>query len=83
MAFPLEPTRIPVSIRDISIDLFDPDPLGEEVQGVTYSVQIVFDNGDLVVRNGDLVPQLTAQQITDLQVFMATMRTKAEGEFLP
>ncbi len=83
MAFPLEPNRIPVSIRDISIPLFDPDPLGEEVQGVEYSVQVVFDNGEIRVRTGDLVPELTAQQITDLQAFMATMRTKAEAEFLP
>ncbi len=83
MAFPLEPTRIPSSIRDISIDLFDPDPLGEEVQGVRYSVQVVFDNGEIGVRTGDLVPQLTAQQITDLQTFLAQMRTKAEAEFLP
>ncbi len=83
MAFPLEPTRIPVSIRDISIPLFDPDPLGEEVQGVEYSVQVVFDNDEIGVRTGDLVPELTAQQITDLQAFMAAMRTKAEAEFLP
>ncbi len=83
MAFPLEPTRIPVSIRDISIPLFDPDPLGEETQGVRYSVQVVFDNGEIGVRTGDLVPELTAQQIADLQAFMANMRTKAEAEFLP
>ncbi len=83
MAFPLEPTRIPISIRDISIDLFDPDPLGEEVQGVRYSVQIVFDNGEIGVRTGNLIPQLTPAQITQLQTFMATMRAKAEDEFLP
>lgn len=83
MAFPLEPTRIPVSIRDISIPLFDPDPLGEEIQGIEYSVQIVFDNGEIAVRTGDLVPQLTPTQITELQTFMAEMRTKAEAEFLP
>ncbi len=83
MAFPLEPTRVPIAIRDISIDLFDPDPLGEENQEVRYSVQVVFDNGDLVVRTGDLVPQLTPSQITQLQAFLADMRTKAEDEFLP
>lgn len=83
MAFPLEPTRTPVSIRDISIPLFDPDPLGVEVQGIEYSVQVVFDNGEIAVRTGDLVPQLTAMQITDLQIFLAQMRTKAEAEFLP
>lgn len=83
MAFPLEPTRVPVSIRDISIDLFDPDPLGGEVQGITYTVQIIFDNGDLVVRTGNLIPQLTPAQITQLQTFLADMRTKAEAEFLP
>lgn len=83
MAFPLEPTRIPVSIRDIAIPLFDPDPLGEEIQGVEYEVQVVFDNGEIVVRTGDLVPELTPTQITDLQTFLADMRTKAEAEFLP
>ncbi len=83
MAFPLEPTRIPVSIRDISIDLFDPDPLGGEVQAVRYSVQIEFDNGEVVVRTGNLVPQLTPTQITQLQTFLADMRTKAIAEFLP
>ena len=83
MAFPLEPIRVPVSIRDISIPLFDPDPLGEETQGVRYSVQVIFDNGDIAVRTGDLVPELTPTQITDLQAFMAAMRTKAIAEFLP
>jgi hypothetical protein len=83
MAFPLEPTRTPIAIRDISIDLFDPDPLGEGVQAVRYSVQIAFDDGSIVVRVGNLVPQLTPAQTTQLQTFMADMRTKAEMEFLP
>ncbi len=83
MAFPLEPTRIPTAILDISIDLFDPDPLGEENQGVRYSVQIEFDNGEIAVRAGNLVPQLTPAQITQLQTFLADMRTKAAAEFLP
>ncbi len=83
MAFPLEPTRIPTAILDISIDLFDPDPLGSENQGVRYSVQIEFDNGAVAVRTGNLVPQLTPAQITQIQTFVADMRTKAVAEFLP
>ncbi len=83
MAFPLEPTRVPIAVLDISIDLFDPAPLGSENQGVTYSAQIEFDNGEVAVRTGDLVPQLTPAEIAQLQSFMADMRTKATAEFLP
>lgn len=83
MAFEREPTRIPQAIEDIEARLFDPNPAGSEERGAQYSVQIRFSDGSLRVREGDLVPHLTAAQISALQGFMATLRAKALAELLP
>lgn len=83
MAFTLEPSRTPVSIADISIDLFDPEPGDGSTAGATYSVQIRMSDGSVVVRTGNLVPHITTAQRNALMNFMATLRTQAVGEFLP
>lgn len=83
MAFPTEATRTPTAIADISVELFSPDPTGSAVAGARYSVQIRMSDGSVVVRAGDLTPQLTQPQITQLLAFMATLRVKAADEFLP
>lgn len=80
MVFTAEPTLIPTSIGGISIELSD-DGVG--VQRAMFSLQVVMDDGGSRVRAGNLIPHLTAQQITDLQAFMVAMRAKAVAEILP
>lgn len=83
MAFAQEATRTPTAIADIEVRLYSPDPTGDEVAGATYGAQIRMSDGSVVVRTGDLTPQLTQPQINSLLAFMAAMRAKAVDEFLP
>lgn len=82
MAFtPITPP-VAVKILDIAVENFDPDPDGEETQGITYSVQVEMSDGSIEVKEGNLVPELTSTQITTQQTFMAEMRVLAQA-FLP
>lgn len=67
----------PTEIADISVELYDGD--GKKAH---YSVQVLYDNGEIKVLTGDLVPHLTQGQIDGLMDFMDDMRTKAEQEIL-
>lgn len=83
MAFVKETSRTPNVIADISVELFDPAPGSVEIGAVTYSVQIIFSDGSVQVRSGNLIPHLSQAQINSLLAFMATIRLKATAEFLP
>lgn len=83
MAFSEITTISATAIKDISIQIFDPDPLGSENQAIEYSVQIEFSDGSIQIKKGDLQPHLTGTQITTLVSFMASLRTQAGNEFLP
>lgn len=85
MPLPQAVTRIPEAIEDISVVLTDYIAAGEEParQSGDYSVQVRYDNGEIKVASGDLVPHLTAGQITALMGFMDSLRVKAEEEILP
>lgn len=82
MAFDLIPAKTASKIIDNSVQLFDPDPDGDEIQGIGYSVQVRYSDGSLEVEKGDLVPHLTGAQISALQDFMASLRVQANSEFL-
>ena len=85
MPLPQAITRIPETIEDISVTLTDYiDAVDEPArQTATYEVQVKYDNGDIKVASGNLVPHLTAGQITALMGFMDSLRIKAEEEILP
>jgi hypothetical protein len=84
MPLPQAETRTPDTIEDISITLTDYIATDEPAhQSADYSVQVKYDNGDIKVMTGDLVPHLSSGQITALMGFMDDMRTKAEEEILP
>lgn len=89
MAFIQQPIAAPTSIGDIQITLYDP---GEgsaatggipNVQGVHYTVQVVYSDGSVRALSGNLVPHLTTTQINGLLSFVAAMRVKANAEILP
>lgn len=81
MSFTKEPTRTPTSLGDISIELFSPSDGG--TPKAAYSIQVLLSDGSTRVLTGDLLPQLTAGQITTITNFMAAIRTKATAEILP
>ncbi len=85
MSLPQAESRIPESIADFSVVLTDyiatdEDPAHQEGR---FEVQVVYNNGDIKLIQGDLVPHLTAGQITALMGFMDSLRVKAEEEILP
>lgn len=82
MAFPREATRLPVRIGRIDIVLTDHDPLANETQSSSYRVEVYYNDGTQVVRQGNLTPELTANQKTSLAAFLTAIRTKANNEIL-
>ncbi len=82
MAFtPITPP-VAIKVLDIAASHFDPDPDGEEAQGIMYSVQVLMSDGSIEVKEGNLVPELTPTQITTQQMFMAEIRVLAQA-FIP
>ena len=84
MPLPQAVTRIPESIADLSVVLTDyiADGDQEARQEGRFEVQVVYNNGDIKLIQGDLVPHLTSAQITALMGFLTSLRTKAEEEIL-
>ena len=83
MALPQAAVATPDRIAGIGVSLYSPDPTGSETAGAQYSVQVVYDTGEVRVLTGDLVPHLTQQQITGLLSFMDAMRVQANTQILP
>ncbi len=85
MPLPVAESRIPESIADFSVVLTDyiEDGDQEARQEGRFEVQVVYNNGEIKLIQGDLVPHLTSAQITALMGFMTSLRTKAEEEILP
>ena len=74
MAFTPDIQVVPVSIGDISLELFD----GEDKRA-TFSVQKIMSDGSIQVKTGNAIPHLSAAQISGLQTLMADVRQKAQG----
>ena len=89
MPLPRAVSRIPESIADLSVVLTDyienqaSEGEPEVYKTARFEVQVKYDNGEIKLIQGDLVPHLTSQQITGLLGFMSVLRTKAESEILP
>lgn len=85
MAFNPEPTRTPTDIRDMEIRLVSiKDPSDDSItKSARFEIQIIYNTGEIKVISGDLVPHLTAGQISSLNSFMDALRTQAEGQILP
>jgi len=91
MSLPQAISRNPIAIEDISITLTDYiavdegpfNPASPAHKGARYNVQVRYDDGEIKVMTGNLVPHLTQAQIDGLMGFMDDLRTKAESEILP
>lgn len=83
MAFERATSDVPTTIGTVIVTLVD-DPV--DGQKVNYEIAVLDQDGQQMRVRGDignLVPHLTAGQITALQNFMADIRTKAVAELLP
>ncbi len=84
MPLPQALTRTPEAIEDISITLTDYIATDEPAhKSGEYSAQVRYDDGEIKLMTGDLVPHLTQGQIDALMGFMDDMRVKAVNEILP
>lgn len=83
MAFIEESGRTPVSVDAIAVILKDAFGESGPYQSAHYSVRILFSDGSSAVRKGNLVPHITVDQRNALMGFLDSLRTQAEGEFLP
>lgn len=67
-----------VGVRDISYNLFDPDPDGNESQAMRYEAQVVWSDGSISTETGNVVPHLTTSEVTGQQALLLRLRGKAE-----
>jgi hypothetical protein len=84
-AFDQAISRTPVAIRDISVVLVDYVASGDEParQAARFEVQVEYDNGEIITKQGDLVPYITQAQIDALIGFIAGLRVQAVEQILP
>ena len=85
MAFEPAEARTPTEIRDLSVILTDYVKGGEQAarKEGRYEVQVLYSNGDLITRSGDLLPHITQAQKNALVAFLDALRVQAEEQILP
>lgn len=76
--FPVVEQPTIVGVKDLVYEIFDPDPDGNETQAMRYTAQLVWSNDNVTQQSGDVVPHLTAAEVTGLQALAARLRAKAE-----
>lgn len=74
--FPALAAVTDIGVRDIEIALFRP-ATGQMT--ARYNVQVARSDGSIVVRSGDLVPNLTNAEINGLIALMNRLNTKAKA----
>lgn len=84
MAIVAPVTPIPTTVQSVTVVLKDwlADDDQDAGQSVHYTLVLLDQDGNRIRwqhDGGNLVPHLTAQQITQLQAFMEDMRALAEG----
>lgn len=82
MAFTKQGAVTPVSIQDMRINLLTHHADTGEQGAITFEIDVLKSDGTTRTLTGNLVPHLTAQQISQLQTFMANLRTQAETQIL-
>ena len=78
-----EVVRTPTTIGLLEIVFKDRDGQAANHSAV-YNIDVYDQNGKFMKRmDGNLTPHLSSAQLTTIVSFLASMRTKAEGEILP
>lgn len=87
MAFTPPGARTPTAVKRLTVMLTDRIAWEGEpaAQAAAYQLILVDQDGariEFAGDHGNLAPHLTANQITQLQAFMASLREQAEGQLL-
>ncbi len=85
-SIPAQP--IEQSIEDMELVLFDPGPIEQDREdgqprGAQYSVQALMSDGNMDVRQGNLIPHLTNAEVDQLVAIVTRLRGKAEDAWIP
>lgn len=81
MSFGQSENSVPTSIGEIQIVLID---FPNDEDRARFAIQVLDQNEEIMDRKiGNLISHITAQQIAQIQNFMADIRTQAETEILP
>ena len=67
--------RILLGVKDIDYRITDID---DGTDAMSYSAQLLFDDGSLMQVSGNVVPHLTSAELSGLQALIARLRGKAE-----
>jgi hypothetical protein len=86
MAFDRHPTVTASRIGNITITLFDPDPILADAQDMAQSatarIEVVLSDGSIKVVDANIAKHFPATTINQLRNFVASARTKAIAEIL-
>lgn len=84
MTFETSASRTAASIGNIVVTLKDATEGASPYQAALFNVRVLDQNGRYYDdKQGSLVPHIAASTISQLQSFMADIRTQAESEILP
>ena len=79
------PTKTPDAIIALMLNITKVGTPTEEQEEYTakFDATIGFSDGSRERKSGDLIPHLTAAQVTGLKAMIDSLYVKAETEFLP
>lgn len=83
MAFEKQQASSPTAITTLSVVLNSPDPRNPAQPSANFRVGVLYSDNQVKYIEGDLVPHLTQNEITQLLSFLATLRTRATQQLLP
>ena len=84
MAFDIAQPKTPESIGRLIINLIDDvDDQENPIQTARYRLEVIYSDGSVDRREGDLVPHLDTTQRQGLLALMDDVRAMAETEILP
>lgn len=86
MPFPKQPSVVPTDIGAITVTLIDLPADGDTPaqQLARYDIAVLDATGQAIaVRAGDLLPQLTGAQRSQLSAFLTALRAQAVAQILP
>ena len=72
------PPKLVVGVTSIEYTIVDVDTIDDD-DSMSYTAQLKYDDGTYASVTGNVVPHLTAMELTGLQNLIARLRSKAES----
>lgn len=84
MTFQTELTKTPTALADISYQLFDPDPTGNEQRMADFSIQVKDQDSEIMrVRTGEMIQHMLPGEIQTMIDLLDAWRTRATAAMIP